>query len=73
VKVHGKVYEGGELVYESTSKSFLPADGSERTWTSSKGVSSPGAFDRTIGLDGVPDGYRAIDERESIKVLVKPS
>ena len=29
-------------------------------------------FDRTVGLDGVPDGYRAMNERESIKVLVQP-
>jgi len=29
-------------------------------------------FDRTVGLDGVPDGYRAMNDRESIKVMVKP-
>jgi threonine dehydrogenase-like Zn-dependent dehydrogenase len=29
-------------------------------------------FDRTVGLDGVPDGYRAMNEREFIKVMVKP-
>jgi threonine dehydrogenase-like Zn-dependent dehydrogenase len=29
-------------------------------------------FDRTVGLDGVPGGYRAMADRESIKVLVKP-
>jgi threonine dehydrogenase-like Zn-dependent dehydrogenase len=29
-------------------------------------------FDRTIALDAVPDGYRAMNERESIKVLVTP-
>jgi threonine dehydrogenase-like Zn-dependent dehydrogenase len=29
-------------------------------------------FDRTVGLDGVPDGYRAMADRESIKVLVAP-
>ena len=29
-------------------------------------------FDRTVGLDGVPDGYRAMADRESIKVLVRP-
>jgi threonine dehydrogenase-like Zn-dependent dehydrogenase len=27
-------------------------------------------FDRTTNLDGVPDGYRAMDEREAIKVLI---
>jgi threonine dehydrogenase-like Zn-dependent dehydrogenase len=29
-------------------------------------------FDRDTGLDGVPDGYRAMDARESIKVMVTP-
>src|SRR5205809_2936091 len=29
-------------------------------------------FDRTVGLDQVPDGYRAMDERESITVMVTP-
>jgi threonine dehydrogenase-like Zn-dependent dehydrogenase len=29
-------------------------------------------FDRVIGLDEIPNGYRAMAERESIKVLVKP-
>lgn len=29
-------------------------------------------FDRTVGLDGVPDGYRAMNEREALKVLIAP-
>src|SRR3954463_7281779 len=29
-------------------------------------------FDRVVDLDGVPDGYRAMNDRESIKVLVQP-
>ncbi|MEA2184435.1 MAG: hypothetical protein QOF69_3620 [Solirubrobacteraceae bacterium] len=29
-------------------------------------------FDRSVGLDGVPDGYRAMADRESIKVMVRP-
>jgi threonine dehydrogenase-like Zn-dependent dehydrogenase len=29
-------------------------------------------FDRVIKLDDVPDGYRAMNERQSIKVMVKP-
>ena len=29
-------------------------------------------FDLTVGLDGVPDGYKAMDERTALKVLVKP-
>ena len=27
-------------------------------------------FDRVITLDGVPDGYRAMNEREGIKVMI---
>lgn len=27
-------------------------------------------FDRVIGLDGVPDGYKAMDNREAIKVMI---
>ncbi len=30
-------------------------------------------FDRVIGLDEVPDGYRAMNDREAIKVMVTPS
>lgn len=38
-----------------------------------EGRIEPGrVFDRTVGLEGVPDGYRAMDERESIKVMVEP-
>ncbi|MGW1093282.1 zinc-binding dehydrogenase, partial [Streptomyces sp. NPDC002596] len=29
-------------------------------------------FDLTIGLDEVPAGYRAMDERTALKVLIKP-
>ena len=37
------------------------------------GSIDPGrVFDLTVGLDGVPDGYRAMADRESIKVLVTP-
>jgi threonine dehydrogenase-like Zn-dependent dehydrogenase len=38
-----------------------------------EGRIAPGkVFDRTVGLNGVPDGYRAMADRESIKVMVKP-
>src|ERR671939_561099 len=38
-----------------------------------EGRIEPGrVFDRTVGLDEVPDGYRAMNEREAIKVTVKP-
>lgn len=37
------------------------------------GKVEPGkVFDRTVGLDEVPDGYRAMDRREALKVLVRP-
>jgi hypothetical protein len=37
------------------------------------GSIEPGrVFDRVIGLDDVPDGYRAMNDRESIKVMVEP-
>lgn len=29
-------------------------------------------FTKTVDLDGVPEGYRAMDEREAVKVMVKP-
>jgi len=31
----------------------------------------PAHFDRVVDLDGVPDGYRAMNERESIKFLIE--
>ncbi|MCE3240354.1 MAG: Threonine dehydrogenase [Deltaproteobacteria bacterium] len=38
-----------------------------------EGRIEPGkVFDRVVGLDDVPDGYRAMDQRESIKVMVEP-
>jgi hypothetical protein len=38
-----------------------------------EGRIEPGrVLDRVVDLDGVPDGYRAMNDRESIKVLVKP-
>jgi threonine dehydrogenase-like Zn-dependent dehydrogenase len=38
-----------------------------------EGRIEPGrVFDRTVHLDGVPDGYRAMADRESIKVMVEP-
>jgi threonine dehydrogenase-like Zn-dependent dehydrogenase len=38
-----------------------------------EGRIEPGrVFDRVTNLDGVPDGYRAMNEREALKVMVKP-
>jgi hypothetical protein len=37
-----------------------------------EGRIEPGrVFDRVTNLDGVPDGYRAMNEREAIKVMIK--
>ncbi|HEY3466547.1 MAG TPA: IMP dehydrogenase, partial [Amycolatopsis sp.] len=37
------------------------------------GKYQPGrVFDRTIDVEGVPDGYRAMAAREALKVLIKP-
>ena len=37
------------------------------------GTIQPGRlFDRTVGLDEVPDGYRAMAARDTLKVLVRP-
>ncbi|MEU3878148.1 zinc-dependent alcohol dehydrogenase family protein [Streptomyces sp. NPDC029704] len=38
-----------------------------------EGRLEPGrVFDRTIGLEDVPDGYRAMAAREALKVLIRP-
>src|SRR3954447_24080960 len=38
-----------------------------------EGRIEPGrVFDRTVALDGVPDGYRAMNDREALKVMVRP-
>jgi threonine dehydrogenase-like Zn-dependent dehydrogenase len=37
-----------------------------------EGTIEPGRiFDRVTNLEGVPDGYRAMNEREAIKVLIE--
>ena len=38
-----------------------------------EGRIEPGrVFDRSIRINDVPDGYRAMDKRESIKVIIEP-
>lgn len=38
-----------------------------------EGRIEPGrVFDREVGLDGVPEGYRAMQAREALKVMVRP-
>jgi len=37
------------------------------------GTVNPGrVFDRTVSLDDVPDAYRAMDNREALKIMVTP-
>lgn len=37
------------------------------------GTVEPGrVFDRTVALEDTPEGYRAMDERSALKVLVRP-
>jgi hypothetical protein len=42
-------------------------DAGRSRWAHSAGA----YFDRTVGLDEVPDGYRAMNEREPIKVIIE--
>jgi threonine dehydrogenase-like Zn-dependent dehydrogenase len=38
-----------------------------------EGRIEPGrVFDRVVDLEGVPDGYRAMNEREALKVMIRP-
>jgi threonine dehydrogenase-like Zn-dependent dehydrogenase len=38
-----------------------------------EGRINPGrVFDRVTDLDGVPDGYRAMNDRKALKVMVEP-
>ena len=38
-----------------------------------EGKIQPGrVFDQRVPLDGVPDGYRAMNDRTAIKVMVEP-
>jgi threonine dehydrogenase-like Zn-dependent dehydrogenase len=38
-----------------------------------EGRIEPGrVFDRAVGLDEVPDGYRAMADRQALKVLIQP-
>jgi threonine dehydrogenase-like Zn-dependent dehydrogenase len=37
------------------------------------GTGEPGkVFDRTVALEDTPDGYKAMNERAALKVLVRP-
>ena len=72
-----------ELTGGSGAHSILECVGTEEAMLSTIGMARPGGamegriqpgrvFDRTVSLDDVPNGYRAMDERKSIKVMVTP-
>ena len=75
---HYKSVPGGQLTFfNNVSVAGGPAP--VRTYIAEllpdvlEGRIEPGrVFDRTVGLDGVPDGYRAMNEREALKVMVRP-
>ena len=53
----------------ATVRTYLP-DLMERVWS---GRINPGlVFDLTLGLEDAAEGYRAMDERRSIKALLRP-
>jgi threonine dehydrogenase-like Zn-dependent dehydrogenase len=38
-----------------------------------EGRIEPGrVFDRTVDLDGIPAGYRAMNDRGALKVMIRP-
>jgi threonine dehydrogenase-like Zn-dependent dehydrogenase len=62
---HNVTVSGGPAPVRAYIKELLP--------DVLEGRIEPGrVFDRVIGLDEVPDGYRAMNQREAIKVMVKP-
>jgi threonine dehydrogenase-like Zn-dependent dehydrogenase len=74
---HGVEFHGEELFYTHVRlhggpapvRRFLP-DLIDLVW---KGKINPGkVFDLTLPLDRVAEGYRAMDERRAIKVLLRP-
>ena len=59
----------GREVNSSLQSSVEPKNQQEQR----KGRIDPGrVFNRTVDLDGVPGGYRAMNEREAIKVIIRP-
>jgi threonine dehydrogenase-like Zn-dependent dehydrogenase len=62
---HNVIVAGGPAPVRAYIDSLLP--------DVMEGRIEPGrVFDRTVGLDGVPDGYRAMNEREALKVMIRP-
>src|SRR5579859_6304793 len=68
---------GGRVFYGNISLTGGPAPARAYIETLMPGILDgrvdPGrVFDREVDLDGVPDGYRAMDTREALKVIVRP-
>ena len=68
---------GGETFYHNITVSGGPAPAGayiqELLPDILEGRIEPGrVFDRTVGLNEVPDGYRAMDERKALKIMIKP-
>jgi threonine dehydrogenase-like Zn-dependent dehydrogenase len=62
---HNLTLNGGPAPVRAYIEELLPAV--------LDGTVEPGkVFDRTLSLEEVPDGYRAMDRREALKVLIKP-
>src|SRR3954453_23819100 len=62
---HNVIVAGGPAPVRAYIEALLP--------DVMEGRIEPGrVFDRTVGLDGVPDGYRAMNEREALKVMIRP-
>jgi threonine dehydrogenase-like Zn-dependent dehydrogenase len=77
VPQHESIPAGGDVFYGNVTISGGPAPArayiEELLPDVMDGRIEPGrVFDRTVDLDGVPDGYRAMDDRESIKVMIEP-
>ena len=49
---------------------LLSIDGTQHSWTGARRIEPGRVFDRITDLDGVPDGYRAMNEREALKVMI---
>ncbi|HEY6824194.1 MAG TPA: zinc-dependent alcohol dehydrogenase family protein [Steroidobacteraceae bacterium] len=74
---YSSITAGGPMFYNNVSVSGGPAP--VRAYIEEllpdilEGRIEPGrVFDRVIGLDEVPAGYRAMDERQALKIMINP-
>jgi threonine dehydrogenase-like Zn-dependent dehydrogenase len=74
---YATIQAGGPMFYNNLTVSGGPAP--VRAYMEEllpdilEGRIQPGrVFDRVIGLDDVPAGYQAMDERQALKVMIKP-